>query len=246
MPETFNPSEFTVATAKPLPVILLLDTSSSMDGDKIEALNQAVRRMLGTLTKQESQAQEYLVSIITFGTSPSGKPVDLALPPTPAAAVSFTDLQSGGVTPLGQALMVAKELVEDKERTPSRAYRPLAVLVSDGVPTDDEGYPSDNWYSQLDEFVSQGRSAKCDRMSLAIGRDAYEGIGREALDRFTAGTGHEVFEARNAEGILEFFKFVTMSVVTRSLSRDPNTVPQDASLTPPETATPVDDDDSYW
>ena len=66
MPETFNPSDFTVATAKPLPIVLLLDTSSSMDGDNIDALNNAVRRMLRTLTKQESQAQEYLVSIITF------------------------------------------------------------------------------------------------------------------------------------------------------------------------------------
>lgn len=246
MSETFNASDFTVTKAKPLPVILLLDTSSSMEGDKIDSLNDAVRKMLGTLTKQESQANEFLVSVITFGNSPSGKPVDIAIPPTPASEVNFFSLPAGGVTPLGKALETAKSLVEDRDRTPSRAYRPLAVLVSDGVPTDDDGYPSDSWVTYLDAFVNDGRSSKCDRMALAIGRDAYEGDGRKALDRFIAGTEHGVFEAKDAEEIHNFFKFVTMSVVSRSLAHDPNVVPRDVTLPPSTPESDTDDGDSYW
>ena len=37
----FDPKKFTTPTAKPLPVVLLLDVSSSMSGDKIENLNKA-------------------------------------------------------------------------------------------------------------------------------------------------------------------------------------------------------------
>lgn len=246
MSTLFNASRFTASKAKPLPVILLLDTSGSMYGDKISSLNDAVRTMLGTFTKEESQANEFLVSIITFGGTAS-----LAYPPTPASELGYTNLSADGGTPLGAAIDVAKSLIEDRELTPGRAYRPLVVLVSDGVPTD-------SWESKLDQFIQDGRSAKCDRMALGIGREAYEGQGRATLERFIAGTEHKVFEAKDAGEIHNFFKFVTMSVVTRSLSQDPNAVPQDATLQPgsaqatnpvaPAASAPIAStpEDSYW
>lgn len=250
MTTRFNPADYTAPKPKPLPVILLLDTSGSMYGDKISALNVAVRKMLGTLTKEESQANEFLVSLITFGGTAS-----LASPPTPASELAYSDLSADGGTPLGAAIDVAKSLIEDREQTPGRAYRPLVVLVSDGVPTD-------SWESKLDRFIQDGRSSKCDRMALGIGREAYEGPGRATLERFIAGTEHKVFEAKDAGEIHNFFRFVTMSVVTRSLSQNKNAIPSDATLQPPPSAsstpegTPAaptqapaatsDDEDSYW
>ena len=44
----FNPANFTVAKAKPLPVVLLLDVSSSMGGESIKKLNIAVKEMMRT------------------------------------------------------------------------------------------------------------------------------------------------------------------------------------------------------
>ena len=245
MAAQFDASEFTASKAKPLPVVLLLDTSGSMYGDKISSLNDAVRKMLRTFTKEESQANEFLVSIVTFGGTAS-----LAYSPTPASELAFTDLSADGGTPLGAAIDVAKTLIEDREQTPSRAYRPLVVLVSDGVPTD-------SWEASSDHFIQDGRSAKCDRMALGIGREAYDGPGRATLERFIAGTEHQVFEAEDAGEIHNFFKFVTMSVVSRSLSQNPNVVPKDATLQPPHArssagtpaqaaATTTDEEDSYW
>jgi len=239
---TFDPAAFTASKAKPLPVVLLLDTSGSMHGEKIASLNDAVRRMVGTFTKEESQANEFLVSIVTFGGT-----TGLLVPPTAASDLAFQDLSAGGPTPLGEAIRAAKALIEDKEQTPSRAYRPLVVLVSDGVPTD-------AWEGALGDFVGSGRSAKCDRMALGIGREACDGNGRETLDKFIAGTEHRVFEAKDAEEISKFFNFVTMSVVSRSLSLDPNTVPKDATLQPPivsssalaDAPTTATQEDSYW
>lgn len=240
----FDAAAFTASKAKPLPVVLLLDTSGSMHGEKIAALNDAVRRMLGTFTKEESQANEFLVSIVTFGAT-----TGLLVPPTPASELVYQDLTAGNLTPLGEAIGSVKSLIEDKEQTPSRAYRPLVVLVSDGIPTD-------SWEGPLAEFTSDGRSAKCDRMALGIGQEAYSGKGRATLEKFIEGTEHQVFEAKDAGDIHNFFKFVTMSVVTRSLSQNPNAVPQDATLQPPqaaveaEVATPVptttSEEDSYW
>ena len=63
----FDVTKFTSTKAKPLPVILLLDESNSMSGDKIERLNEAVIRMLNSFRKEETQASEFLVSIIGFG-----------------------------------------------------------------------------------------------------------------------------------------------------------------------------------
>jgi uncharacterized protein YegL len=280
MANLFNASDFATAKAKPLPIILLLDTSGSMnivvnpdevirtgqtgfvDGQEVEyveggksridVLNEATRKMLATFKKEETQASEFLVSIIAFG----GDKATLVSSPTPASQLAYSDLkQTGELTPLGSALGIAKGIVEDKEQTPSRAYRPLVVLVSDGD-------PNDSWESTFEDFVANGRSAKCDRMALGIGEDARSGKCKAMLECFVAGTDHSVFEAEQADEIIKFFKYVTMSVVQRTLSNNPNVVPPDSTLEPPHqaqipapTPTPIpvpaptsddDEDEGYW
>ena len=216
----FNAADFVISKAKPLPIILLLDTSGTMGYDrKIETLNKAVRDMLGSLKREETLASEYLMSIITFG---NGGVTEVTNGPTSASKLEYTDLTAGGMTPLGGALDVARAIVEDKEKTPSRAYRPLVVLICDGMPNDD-------WQGRLERFISEGRTAKCDRMALAVGCN--EGSAEWAmLERFVAGTEHSVQLAETADQIYKFFAFVTMSVVQRASSQNPNEVPKDAAV----------------
>lgn len=219
----FDVAQFAASKAKPLPIILLLDESGSMSGDKIDKLNEAVRKMLGSFKKEETQASEFLVSIIGFGGLDNGDGTGARVinPPTTATQIQFGGVSAMGMTPLGGALKLAKAIVEDKEQTPSRAYRPLVVLVTDG-------YPNDSWEQPFVDFVEYGRSAKCDRMALAVGGDTDMSM----LQRFVAGTGHEVFTTDQADGIVKFFKFVTMSVVTRTRSQNPNSVPKDREVKP--------------
>lgn len=212
----FDPKKFTTPTAKPLPVVLLLDVSYSMSGDKIDNLNKAVENMLDTFAQEEKMETEILVSVITFG----GK-VDLHVPFTKASQVQWHGLQVNGDTPMGTALKMAKAMIEDKETTPSRAYRPTIVLVSDGQPTD-----GNMWKQAMDDFISEGRSSKCDRMAMAIGRDADETV----LKRFIEGTPHDLFYAENAGQLHEFFQRVTMSVTMRTQSKNPNVVPASIEL----------------
>ena len=212
----FDPKKFTTPTAKPLPVVLLLDVSYSMSGNKIDNLNKAVEDMLDTFAQEEKMETEILVSVITFGGQ-----VDLHVPFTKASQVQWHGLQVNGDTPMGTALKMAKAMIEDKETTPSRAYRPTIVLVSDGQPTD-----GSTWKQAMDDFISEGRSSKCDRMAMAIGRDADETV----LKRFIEGTPHDLFYAENAGHLHEFFQRVTMSVTMRTQSKNPNVVPAPSEI----------------
>ncbi len=206
----FNPANFTVAKAKPLPVILLLDVSGSMGGESIKQLNIAVKEMISDFASAEKNEVEILVSIITFGSE-----VLLHTPYTSAKDIDWKDLTVSGSTPMGTAFSMVKAMIEDKETTPSRAYRPTIVLVSDGEPTD-------SWEQPLRALVNDGRSNKCDRMAMAIGGAASNSV----LNEFISGTENKVFTAADASQIQEFFKFVTMSVTTRTNSQNANVVPK--------------------
>ena len=240
----FDPSKFTEPKAKPVPVILLLDISGSMESEgKIHSLNDAVSDMLNVFQDTESGETEIWVSIITFGAQ-----VELHQPLISAGDIRWQDLSAGGMTPLGVALKMAKAMIEDKDVVPSRAYRPTVVLVSDGQPSDD-------WEGPLNAFVNDGRSAKCDRMAMAIGAGADEAV----LGKFIEGTANVLFYSENAKQLRDFFKFVTMSVTIRTKSQTPNILPDasaidiqpatiDARQEHVKSVTPKssDEDGGYW
>lgn len=204
-------NEFTAQAARPLPVIILADTSGSMAVEgKIDALNQSLREMLATFSTTDDLRAEIYVSIITFGGT-----ARLHTNLMPANKVEFGDLAANGGTPLGQAMDFAAALIEDKDVIPSRAYRPTVVLVSDGQPTD-------TWEPALVKLTQQGRAQKADRMALAIGADADTVV----LQRFLANPEKKLFRADDARRIKDFFQFVTMSVTARTRSANPNDVPK--------------------
>ena len=211
---TFRPDDYTVPNAKPLPVILLLDVSGSMQGPKVQNLNEAVRDMLEEFRDTENSEVEIHVAIITFGAE-----VRLHQALASAGDIRWQDLTASGGTPLGTAFKMAKAMIEDKNVVPTRAYRPTVVLVSDGR-------PGDSWEQPLSDFINCGRSSKCDRMVMAIGADADEGV----LGKFIEGTKNSLFYAENAKQLRNFFNFVTMSVTIRTKSQTPNVVPEASAI----------------
>jgi uncharacterized protein YegL len=210
----FDPSKFTAPKAKPLPVILLLDVSGSMSGEKIRNLNAAVRDMLEDFSDTENSEIEIHVAMTTFGAE-----VRLHQALTSASAIQWQDLSADGMTPMGTALQMVKAMIEDKDTVPSRAYRPVIVLVSDGEPTD-------KWEKPLSQFISDGRSAKCDRMAMAIGAGADESV----LRKFLGDSPHPLLYAENAKQLRAAFKYITMSVTIRTKSQTPNVAPAPATI----------------
>jgi uncharacterized protein YegL len=202
--------EFTHTSPRPLPVIILADVSGSMSPEgKIGALNQAIRDMITSFENEEDLRAQIQVAVITFGGT-----VKVHLELQPAKAIQWTDMTADGGTPMGEAMSAATVMVEDKGKIPSRAYRPTLVLVSDGQPTDD-------WKAGLDKLLASERAKKSDRFAMAIGADADEAM----LVQFTTDPNIGVFRANDAAQIRQFFRFVTMSVTTRTKSKDPNQSP---------------------
>lgn len=89
----FDINKVVVPAAKPLPVILLLDVSGSMRGEKIAALNKSVEEMIASFADQTKREVEIQVSAITFGSE-----VKVHLPYTPAPDIKWTPLSADGAT----------------------------------------------------------------------------------------------------------------------------------------------------
>lgn len=199
--------EFTVASARPLPVILMADVSGSMAADgKITALNSAVAEMQAAFAEEDDAQAEIHMAVVTFGGTAA-----LHLPLTPASEVRCTPMQADGRTPLGAALDIVTDLIEDRGRVPSRAYRPTVVLVSDGL-------PNDEWRGPLARFHQSERAARAQRFALGIGADA----DHDMLRTFLGDPESRVFEAHEAREVRKFFRWITMSVTARSRSGQPN------------------------
>ncbi|HPQ71352.1 MAG TPA: VWA domain-containing protein [bacterium] len=202
--------EFTMATARPLPVIILADVSGSMSvNGKIDILNDAVSEMITTFAEEDDTRAEIHVAVITFG----GEGAKLHKPLESASSVSWESMAAVGHTPMGEAFTITKQLIEDRDVIPSRAYRPTIVLISDGAPTDD-------WQPPLSMLLSSDRASKAARFAMGIGEDA----NKETLQAFLGDNQTRVFEAHEAREIKKFFRWVTMSVTSRSRSANPNSV----------------------
>ncbi len=202
-----TPLNFTASAPRPMPVIILADTSGSMARNgNINALNTALRDLIETFAAEEPGLAEVHVAIITFGGEAK---LNLAL--APAHQVTLRPLVALGKTPLGAAFELARTLIEDRDVVPSRAYSPAIVLLSDGVPTD-------QWEDPLRALLASGRASKAQRLALGIGADADAVPLRAFLGDPTA----KVYAAKDANQIRSFFRWVTMSVQARSRSATPN------------------------
>lgn len=227
----FNPNNYKAPEVKKLPVILLLDVSKSMKGSKIDSLYNATCDMINTFVEAQIKELSIEVAIITFG-----KEIRLHTPYTPVKELQdkgIEHFQADGMTPMGTAIRMAKDMIDDKSVTPSRIYRPAVVLVSDGEPNDD-------WRNPMAMFINDGRSSKCQRFAVAIGEKAVLTV----LETFTEDPDN-VFYAANASEIADCFKTVSMSVTTTA-TKPIDVKPANETKTPtpsPATASKSDDDD---
>lgn len=211
--------DFLIQKPRPLPVIIAVDRSGSMGSDgKIDALNIALNDFIKSIKEEDSNKAEIQVAIFSFGQDST-----CDIPLTSIDRVKAPIYQAQGRTPMGEAFIMLKNLIEDKEQIPSRSYKPTIVLLTDGIPTDDFKIPMNN-------LINEGRSSKAFRIAMAIGDDADTNM----LSRF-ASTPEYLLRGENARDIKKFFRFVTMSVTQRMKSHAPDTlqipqIPEDDTL----------------
>jgi len=115
------------------PCVLLLDTSMSMKGAPIDALNAGVQRFRDELIKDKLAARRVEVAVVSFNTH-----IDVLQPFVTANRFSAPVLSVQGFTSMGTAIERGLDLIQDRKNLYRMSgiayYRPWMVMVTDGQP----------------------------------------------------------------------------------------------------------------
>lgn len=118
------------------PVALVLDTSSSMSGGPINALNQGAQLFIDEVKGDDLARWSVDLAVYTAGGHAQCLQSFVGIEQVSGIA----PLQAGGATPLGAAVRMALDDLEARKRTYRGNgvpyYQPWLVIISDGAPTD--------------------------------------------------------------------------------------------------------------
>lgn len=117
------------------PVILVLDTSGSMQGAPIAALNEGIKAFKQDVLRDTQAMLSVEVSLIAFG-----KGVQQIQDFVTIEYFDPPQLKADGLTPMGEALSLALDVLEKRKLVYKNHgipyYRPWIFLITDGAPTD--------------------------------------------------------------------------------------------------------------
>jgi len=188
-----------------LPVYLMLDTSSSMHGEPMEAVKNGVQVLASTLRQDPYALETVFISVITFDSN-----AKQIVPLTDLVSFQPPDLQAQGITAMGAALrLVAQKIDEEVVKTTQERrgdWKPLVFLMTDGAPNDD-------WKAGLKEF----KKAKVGMVvACAAGMNADTSVLKQITEAVVQ------LDTADSATIQSFFKWVSASVSTSSQKIDMN------------------------
>jgi uncharacterized protein YegL len=154
-------------TSQRLPCVLVLDGSGSMSGPPIDELNSGLRLLEEELKKDDVASQRVQLLVIRFG---DDNDVTIVTDWTDAMSFSAPYIAANGVTPMGQAIVVALAKLEEQKaryRANGIAYnRPWLFLLTDGGPTDE------NWQLAAAQSKAAEQAGKLAFFGIGVGAGA--------------------------------------------------------------------------
>jgi uncharacterized protein YegL len=131
------------------PVVLLLDTSGSMQGNPIRELNEGLHAFRDAIQADRLAALRVEVAIVPFGgpvrpvdvRADTSTPFDASQPFVTVDAFEPPILTAGGDTQMGAAVRQGLQLLRDRKEIYKQNsvdyFRPWMFLMTDGKPTDE-------------------------------------------------------------------------------------------------------------
>jgi len=213
-------SSFIKKEGRTLPVFLLVDISGSMQGEKIETVNVALKEMISVFRKIENPKGVINLCIITFG----NEKIEVVKPLSEIDDADYYEFTADGDTPMGSAFEKVAAMIEDYNIVNSRSYIPTIALISDGNPTDFTDYDESMQPEEIKSWSSLKilhggiRSSKAVKLAMGIGQD----LDIRILNAFINNNSIPVIKAQDNGTITKFFEWVTMSIRVRSVSVNPD------------------------
>ena len=192
------------------PVVLLLDTSGSMNGQPIEELNKAIIKLKDDILEDALLSNRLEVGIVAFDDDARvERGIDLVTPETQLPTLSI-----GGVTNLVAGMEKAIELVEERKTfykaNGEQYYRPFIVLFTDGAPTNS---------AEEIEAIDLKIQTMSDNKKFVFLPFGVEGADMQLLAKLAAQTADERLQSRakaykmkDVTKFSEVFAFVSASI----------------------------------
>lgn len=133
--ETIPNMEFVENPETRAPLVLILDVSGSMKGEKIAHLQSGLRTLKSELINDPIALRRVDVAVVTFGGLPH-----LVHDFSNIDDFDVPALRAEHSTPMGAAISYAFDLMDERQRAYQRAgvphLKPIYLMVTDGEPTD--------------------------------------------------------------------------------------------------------------
>jgi uncharacterized protein YegL len=186
-----------------LPVYLVLDTSGSMMGEPIAAVETGVQTLVSALRQDPYALETAYLSVITFDSS-----AKQVVPLTELTAFQMPSISANGVTSLGDALkLLADKIDSEVAKTTTEVkgdWKPLVFIMTDGNPTDD-------WKQGFAAFQKK-------KTGMVVACAAGQGADTSVLKQITECVVQ--LETADSSSIKAFFKWVSASVSAGSQKVD--------------------------
>lgn len=191
--------ETTPVPRRTMVLFFIVDTSGSMTGNKIGAVNQAIREVLPMLDEISASNADAEIKIAALDFSSGCE--WMFDQPKPAAEFKWLDRTASGLTDMGGACIeLSKKLSRNAfMQSDSGAFAPVLLLLSDGEPTDD-------YQAGLKKLKENRWYKAAIKIAIAIGNDA----NKEALKDFT-GNLEAVIEVHNIEALKKLIRTVSVT-----------------------------------
>jgi len=188
---------------KTMVLFFVVDTSSSMEGEKIGALNTAIEEIIPDIADISDENPDTQIKIAVLEFSNGARWIT---PPIESNQFHWNDLQACGRTDFGAACKELNEKLSTKafmKNADGTGFRqPAIFLLSDGEPTD-----KNDWPRELNALKQNKWFDVALKVALAIGNSANTNV----LAEFT-GNKETVVEAHNAKVLKKMIQVVSVSI----------------------------------